>query len=149
MRLKKGQLPSLSVTNDQFTLSTANWHQRIDGLDTGLHGLSHRNTWNDAGSLDTDTETGLGVQWSFAIDGVTQSVNDTAQDLLADWHVDNGAGTLDNVAFLDQLVVTEYYNTDVVGLQIEGHTLSKGKKRVIASSPKIRRVYRYPYLQSG
>lgn len=119
-------LPSLSVTNDQLTLTTANGHQGIDGLDTSLHGLAHRHTWDDAGGLDADTETILGVDGTFAIDGITQSIDNTAEQLITDWDVDNGTGTLDNIALLDELVVTEDHNTNVVGLQVEGHALQAG-----------------------
>lgn len=119
-------LPSLSVTNDQLTLTTANGHQGIDGLDTSLHGLAHRNTWDDAGGLDADTETILGVDGTLAINGITQSIDNTAEQLITDWYVDNGTGTLDNIALLDELVVTEDHNTNVVGLQVEGHALQAG-----------------------
>ena len=37
----------LPVTNDKFTLSTTNGHQRVDGFDTGLHGLADRLTGDD------------------------------------------------------------------------------------------------------
>ena len=60
---------------------------------------------------------------SLAIDGVTQSVDDTAEQFQTNWNVDDGTGTLDDVTFLDQLVVTEDDDTDVVGLQVESHSL--------------------------
>lgn len=119
-------LPSLSVTNDQLTLTTANGHQGIDGLDTSLHRLAHRHTWDDAGGFDADTETILGVDGTLAVDGVTQSIDNTAEQFITDWDVDNGTGTLDNIALLDELVVTEDHNTNVVGLQVEGHALQSG-----------------------
>jgi len=50
---------------------------------------------------------------SVAIDGITKSVDDTAEQFQTNWNVDDGTGTLDDVTFLDQLVVTEDYDTDV------------------------------------
>jgi len=38
----------------------------------------------------------------------------------------NCTGTLDDIALLDQLVVTEDHHADVVGLQVEGHALQAG-----------------------
>lgn len=48
-------LPSLTITNDQLSLTTANGDQRIDGLNASLHRLAHRNARDDTRSLDTDT----------------------------------------------------------------------------------------------
>lgn len=55
-------LPSLSVTNDQLSLSTTNGHQTVHGFDTGLHGLPHGDTGDDARGLQTHTSTLLGTQ---------------------------------------------------------------------------------------
>jgi hypothetical protein len=48
-------LPSLSVTNDQLTLTTANRHKGVDSLDTSLHRFAHRDTRDDTRSLNTHT----------------------------------------------------------------------------------------------
>lgn len=90
---------------------------------TCLHRLAYRNTGNDTGSLDTNTETCLGGDRSFTVDGITQSVDDTPQKFFAHGYVYDSAGTLDDVSFFDIFVVTEYYNTYIVGFQIQGHTL--------------------------
>ena len=50
-------LPSLTISNDQFTLTTANGHKTVHSLDSSLHRLAHRRTGDDAGRLDTDTVT--------------------------------------------------------------------------------------------
>lgn len=126
-------IPGLSVTDDQLTLSTANWYQRIDGLDTGLHGFAHRHTWDDTRGLGTDTEALVGLDFTLTINGITEGIDDTAEQLFTDWDVDDGTGTLDDVTFLDQLVVTEDDNTDVVGFQVKSHTLKSAGKRYYAS----------------
>ena len=53
--LREFNIPSLTITNDQLTLTTTDGHQRIDGFDTGLHGLAHGDTGNDTGGFHTDT----------------------------------------------------------------------------------------------
>ena len=60
---------------------------------------------------------------SFAIDGVSQSVNDTSEKLHTDGYVDDGTSSLDDISFTDQFIVTEHDHTDVVGLQVQSHTL--------------------------
>src|SRR5262249_28056910 len=40
---------------------------------------------------------------------------------LADWRVDDSAGALDGLAFLDLAVGTEDHDTDIVGFEIERH----------------------------
>src|SRR5919112_1151122 len=42
---------------------------------------------------------------------------------LTDWNVDDGAGALDGVAFLDLGVRAEDHDADIVGLEVERHAL--------------------------
>merc|ERR1719402_1281271 len=114
---------SLSVTNDQLTLATANWHKGVNSLDASLHRLRHGLPGNDARGLQADTEPLAGSEGTLAINGVSKGVNAPAETLHANWNVDNGTGPLDNIALLDELVVTEDDNTNVVRLQVEGHAL--------------------------
>merc|ERR1712139_111902 len=53
----------------------------------------------------------------------TERVNDATEELWADWHVDDGTGSAHDVALLDVTIVTEHDDTDVVGFQVERHTL--------------------------
>merc|ERR1719220_1991082 len=118
-----GGLASLSVTDDQLTLATANGHKRVDSLNAGLHRLRHRLPGNDARSLQANPEPLAGAEGTLAVNGVSKSVNDPAEALHADGDVDDGTSPLDDIALLDELVVTEDDNTNVVGLQVEGHAL--------------------------
>merc|ERR1719266_3031424 len=118
-----GGLASLPVTDDQLTLATANGHKRVDSLNAGLHGLRHRLPGDDARSLQANPEPLAGAEGTLAINGVSKSVNDPAEALHADGDVDDGTSPLDDIALLDELVVTEDDNTNVVRLQVEGHAL--------------------------
>ena len=40
-----GGLSGLTITNDQFTLTTTDWHHGVDRLETGLHWLTDGLTW--------------------------------------------------------------------------------------------------------
>merc|ERR1719184_774986 len=60
--------------------------------------------------------------------GGTQSVDNTSEELGAHGNIDDGSSTLDNIALLDELVITKDDNTNVVGLQVESHALQTGAK---------------------
>lgn len=81
-------LSGLTVTNNQLTLATADGNHSIDGLETGLYGLVDRATGQNARGLDLGTGSLLVVEGSLAVDGVTEAIDDTAQQLRADGHID-------------------------------------------------------------
>lgn len=83
-----GSLACLTITNDQFTLTTANGNHGIDGLETSLDRLVDRLARQNAGSLELCAATLLGVKRALAVDRVTKSINNTAKQLSADGDVD-------------------------------------------------------------
>jgi len=118
-----GGLTGLPVTDDQLTLASADGDERVDGLKTRLHRLVDRFTGNNTRGLDVDTSSLLAVDWALAVKGVTEWVDNSSEKLGSDWHIDDSTGPLDDIAFLDVTIVTEDDNTDVVGLQVQRHTL--------------------------
>merc|ERR1719410_2569249 len=107
-------------------LTTTNGHQAVHGLDAGLHGLLDGLPGDDAGGLQPDPVPVLAGDGTLAINGVSEGVNNTAQDLSTHGDIHNGSGPLDNIALLDELVITEDDNTNIVGLQVESHPLQAG-----------------------
>lgn len=83
-----GGLSGLTVTNNQLTLTTANRHHGVNGLETGLYGLVDGTTGQNAGSLELSTTLLLGVDGALAVDGVTEGIDDTAEQLRADRDID-------------------------------------------------------------
>jgi hypothetical protein len=79
-----GRLSGLTITNDQLTLTTANGHHGVDTLQTSLHRLVDGATRQDTRGLKLGTALLLGVDGTLAINGVTQGIDDTAQQLRAD-----------------------------------------------------------------
>jgi hypothetical protein len=90
----------------------------VDGLDTSHHGLVDRATGQDTRGLEGGMTTFGSIDRALSIDGISESVDDTPEQLRTNWDIDNLAGTLDGVAFLDETIVTEDGDTDVIGLQV-------------------------------
>ena len=125
---RDGSLSSLTVTDDQLTLTTTNRNHGVDGLDTSHHRLVDGTTGQDTGGLEGGTTTLSRVDGTLSVDGVSERINDTSEQLRADWDVDNLAGTLDRVALLDETIVTEDRDTDVIGLQVQTHSTNAGRE---------------------
>src|SRR3546814_3828626 len=83
----------------------------------------HRLARNDARRFLFDAHALRILDRALAIDGIAKTVDNAAQQTLADWHVHDGAGALDGVAFLDLAVGAEDHDADIVGFKIEGHAL--------------------------
>jgi hypothetical protein len=83
-----GSLTGLTVTNDQLTLTTADGHHGVDGLETSLYGLVDGVTGKNTGGLLLGTTLLSGLDGTLAVDGVAEGVNDTAEEGLADGNVD-------------------------------------------------------------
>jgi hypothetical protein len=79
-----GSLTGLTVTNDQLTLTTADGHHGVDTLHTSLDGLVDGLTGENTGGLELGTALLLGVKGTLAVNGVTESVDDTTEQLRAD-----------------------------------------------------------------
>jgi len=119
-------LTRLTITNNELTLATIDWHQRIDRFETCLHGLAHRLAGDDAGGLDLDPATFVTLQRAFAVDGLADAVDNTAKDPHADRDVHDSARPLYDVALLDDSIISKHHDPDRVGLEVERHPLETG-----------------------
>jgi hypothetical protein len=115
-------LTSLTITNDQLTLSSSDGDESVNGFQTGGHWLMDGLAGNDTGGFHFSTRSELGIDWAFAIDGFTESINNSAKELWADRNIDDGAGALDGVTLQDGTIITEDDNTNVGVLKIESHS---------------------------
>jgi hypothetical protein len=78
----------LAITNDQLTLTTADGNHGVNGLETSLYGLVDGTAGQDTGGLELGTALLGGLDGTLSVDGVTESVNDTTEEGLADRDVD-------------------------------------------------------------
>src|SRR6202030_934425 len=114
-------LAGLAVADDQLALAAADRDQGVDRLQPGRHRLVHRLARDDAGRLDVDALALGRLDRALAVDGIAERVDDAAEQALAHRRVDDGAGALDGLAFLDLAVGTEDDDTDVVGFEVQRH----------------------------
>ena len=113
----------LTITNDQLTLTTTNWHEGVDGLETSLHWLVDGLSWDNTWGLKLNSLSLVGHDWTVTVDWLTEGIDDTTKHTWADWDVDNGTSSLDDITFLNLSIVTQDDDTNVVSLKIQGHTL--------------------------
>ena len=76
-------------------------YERIDRLETGLHGLVDGLSGDNAWGLEFDSLAHVALDGTVTVNGVSEGVNDSAEHALTNGHVDDGAGSLDNITFLD------------------------------------------------
>ena len=117
-----GSLSSLSITNDELSLSSTNWHKGIDGLEAGLHGLMHGFSWDNTWSFELNSLPLNRLDWTVSINWVTKWINNSGEHAISNWDIDNGTSSLDDITLLDLSIVTKNDNTNVVSLEVKGHT---------------------------
>lgn len=83
-----GSLSGLTITNDQFTLTTTDRHHGVDRLETSLDRLVDRVTRKNTGSLKLGTTLLGGLDGSLSVNWVPEGINDTSEKFNADWNID-------------------------------------------------------------
>src|SRR5690606_27960445 len=116
-----GGLAGLTVTDDQLALAAAHRDQGVDGLEARRHRLVNRLARDDARRLDVNAAAFLGLDRALAVDRVAESVDNAAEQFRTDRNVNDCAGALDDVAFLDVAVGTEDNDTDIIAFKVQRH----------------------------
>src|SRR5690606_31356475 len=116
-----GRLAGLTVANDQLALATADRDQRVNGLEASGHRLVNRLARQDARSLDVDAATFGVIDRTLAVDRVAEAVDNAAEQARTNRSIHDGAGTLDDVAFLVRAFIAEDHDADIVGFEVQRH----------------------------
>src|SRR5690606_5448054 len=120
---RDGGLAGLTVADDQLALAAADGNERVERLEAGLDGFVDRGARDDARRLHFDAHALVGLDRALAVDRIAETIDDAAEQALADGDVDDRAGALDGVAFLDLRVRAEDHDADIVGFEVERHAL--------------------------
>ena len=118
---RDGGLAGLAVADDQLALAASDRDQGVDRLQSGRHRFVHRFARNDARRFDVDARPVIGLDRALAVDRLAERVDDAAEQALANRHLDDGAGALDGLAFLDLAVGAEDDDADIVDFEIQRH----------------------------
>ena len=121
-------LAGLAVADDELALAAADRDERVDRLEAGRHRLVHRLARDDARRLHVGDAALGGGDRALAVDRVAEGVDHAAEQRLADGHVDDRAGALDDVALADVAVGAEDHDADVVGLEVQRHAADAAGK---------------------
>src|ERR1700730_2783639 len=116
-------LAGLTIADDQLALPAPDRHQRVDGLEPGLHRLMHRTARHDPGRLDVHARPGNVGQRALAVDRFAERIDDAPEEAASDRHIDDCVGAFDGVAFADVAVVAKHDDPDIVAFEIEGQAL--------------------------
>lgn len=76
-------------------------YEGIDGLKSGLHGLSDGFSRDNTGGLELNSLSGLSLNGAETIDGNTEGIDNSSEESLANGDIDNGSGSLNDISFLD------------------------------------------------
>src|ERR1700730_15803610 len=120
---RDGSLAGLTIPDDQLALAAPDRHQRVDGLEPGLHRLVHRTARHDPGRLDVHARPGNVGQRALAVDRFAERIDDAPEEAASDRHIDDCVGAFDGVAFADVAVVAKHDDPDIVAFEIEGQAL--------------------------
>src|SRR5262249_54252990 len=112
-------LAGLAVADDELPLAAPDRDHRVDRLDAGLQGLMHRLPLGDAGGDDVQLARLGRLDRARIVQGLAPRVDDAPEHRLADRHLEQAPGGLDDVAFLDGQVVAVNDGADGVLLEVE------------------------------
>ena len=134
---RDGRLAGLPVADDELALTAADRHHRVDGLDARLQRLLDRLAREDARRLHLDAAAVRRLDGALAVDRLPERVDDAADERLADGHVEDAAGALDDRALLDVRHVAEADRADVVRLEVEdeAHQVARELEQLAGHRP--------------
>ena len=105
----------------ELALAAADRDQGVDGLDARLDRRVDRLADDDSGGDALDGARRRGGDRPFVVDRIAEWVDDATQQSGPDRDLDDAAGRLDRVAFLDGFGLAEDDRTDGLLLEVERH----------------------------
>src|SRR5437763_14808478 len=117
---RDGGLAGLAVADEQLALAAADGDHRVDGLDAGGHGLADGLAIDDAGGEALDGQELVGVDGALVVDGLSERIDDAADEGYANGPGHDLAGALDGVAFANLGGGGEEHGADLIFVEVHG-----------------------------
>ena len=117
-----GGFTRLAVADDQFALSATDRNHRVNRFQTGLKRFFNRLTVNNSGRDAFDRIKLVGDNFAFAVNRLSERVNDATDQRVADRNAHNALCAFDFVAFFDFLKIAEKHRSDLVFFEVECET---------------------------
>src|SRR5581483_2604631 len=115
---RNSRLPCLAVADDQFALTSADRNHAIDRLETCCHWLPHGLAVDNAGRQALQRNELFSANRALVIDGLSERIDDPADEAFPDRHAHDASCALYLVAFLDLGIVPEQHHADLVFFQV-------------------------------
>ena len=113
-------LAGLAVADNKFALTAADRNHRVDGLQSGGHGLFHRLAVDHARRQTLDRNVLVGIDRTLVVDGHSESVDHATNHGIAHRHAHDAAGALYFVALFHLGVFAQQHHADLVFFQVHG-----------------------------
>src|SRR5690606_18228027 len=108
-------LPSLTITDDQFTLSSPNRDHRVDRFNSRLQRLSYRLTIDYAWSFTLNRHfESLSCNRSFPVNRLSKGIHNTTQHTFSHLNGSNTIGSLNRVTFFNLIGRSQKNNTNII-----------------------------------
>ena len=119
-----GCLSGLTVTDDEFTLTTSDRNHRVDGFESGLERLCYRLTEDYSGSLALEWHLHhFAGDLSSTVKRLAERVDHASEHTLAYVERGDSAGTSDGHSLFDLVCRSEEYGADIVLLEVHHNGL--------------------------
>ena len=118
-----GSLTGLAVADDQLTLTAADGEHGVDGQNTGVQRGVHALALQNTGCLLLNGVVALSLNGAFAVDGLAQRADDTAQKSIAHRNTGALAAAGDHGADADGLSAVEQHDAQLFGVHALHHAL--------------------------
>ena len=108
-----GGFARLTVANDQLSLALAQRDDRIDGFDPCLEGGINGRAVDKTGGWEFNRAVMVHFNGAFAINRLTQGVDDPPQEFFANRDIHNTSGLIDDITSLDAIAGTQDDHADI------------------------------------
>ena len=119
---------SLSITNNQLTLTSTNWNHRVNRHDTSLKWLANRLSWYDTRSNFFDGIVFSRSNVTFTVNWLTQCVYYTAEEFFSNRNLKQLASCFHFIALFDIETFTEKNASDFCFLQVKSKSIKTTRK---------------------